>query len=130
MLACVVEIQVHLARIGVGELPDFQVDDDQAPQTPMEEKEINSIPGITYAEPALAPDEGEIATELKEKGLQFGDQRRLELSLSRILILQAQELQNERILDLPLQPERNPPVLDRAPFVSIAILFVDMSARS
>jgi hypothetical protein len=37
---------VHLARVSVAELAYFQVNDEQTPQAPMEENEINPEPGV------------------------------------------------------------------------------------
>jgi hypothetical protein len=45
---------VHLSRVGVGELAQLQVDDQQRAQAAMEEEEIDTVPLISDTQPPLA----------------------------------------------------------------------------
>ena len=65
MFASIVEIEVHLAGVGVGELADLQIDDDEAAQFAVKEKEIDAIPFPADPQPALAADESKIASQLE-----------------------------------------------------------------
>ncbi len=55
VLGNVVQIHVHLAGIGVRELIQFQVDYDQASQTPMEKQQIDSIPLVAIGNLVISP---------------------------------------------------------------------------
>jgi hypothetical protein len=68
---------VHLAGVGVRELVELQIDDDEAAQAPVEEQQVDPVPRVADAQPALATDEREVAAELEEKCLQLGDSARL-----------------------------------------------------
>jgi len=70
---------MHLAGIGVGELADLEVDDDQATEPAVEAEEVDSIPLVTDAQAALAADEGELAAQLEEEGLEVVDERLLQV---------------------------------------------------
>jgi cation transporter-like permease len=63
VLARVVQVQVHLSRVGVRELAELEIDDDQAAQAPVIEEQIHPIPGVADAKPALTPDEREVPAE-------------------------------------------------------------------
>ena len=99
MLAGAVQVQVHLAGVGVRGLVELQVDDDEAAQPPVEEQEVDSVPGIADPQ-TLATDHREVAAQLEEKGLLLGDQRVFEVAL-RVLVLE--ELEEGRD---PLSPPR------------------------
>lgn len=71
MLGGVAEVKKHLAGVGVRELADLEVDDHQATQGAMEEEQIDAIPLIIDAQPFLPADEGEVAAQLQEEGLQL-----------------------------------------------------------
>src|SRR5437899_778669 len=77
VIAGIVEVEVHLAGIGVGELADLEVDDDQAPEPAVEEEEVDPVPLVTDAQAALAADEGELAAEFQQEGLEMVDERLL-----------------------------------------------------
>lgn len=98
MLTRVVQVQVHLAGVGVGELAELQVDDDETAQLAVEEDEVDPVPLVAHAEPPLPPDEGEGTTELEQKRLELLDEGLFELEL-RVLVLEVEELENERVLD-------------------------------
>ena len=57
VFAGVVEVEVHLAGVGVGELAELQVDDDQAAELAVEEEEVDAIPFVADAKslPSWAP---------------------------------------------------------------------------
>jgi hypothetical protein len=44
---------VHLPGVGVGELAELQVDDDQAAEFAVEEQEVDPVPLVADAEPLL-----------------------------------------------------------------------------
>ena len=122
------EIEMHLARVGVGELAEFPVNDDQASEPSVVEQQVDPIPLVADAEPALAADEREVAAELQQEGLQVLDQGFLQLALG-VLVLQSQEFEDQRILDLLLGREDvfRPRL---CPLRSIAALFREASVRS
>ena len=67
MLAGVVEVEVHLTRVRVAELANFQVRKEQAMQTAVEEDQIDAEPIIVDAQPALAANECKIVAQLQQK---------------------------------------------------------------
>ena len=67
MLACVVEVEVHLPRIGMRELAELEVDDDEAAESPVEEEQVDPIPLVSDPEPPLAAGKGEVASQLEEE---------------------------------------------------------------
>jgi hypothetical protein len=77
---------VHLARIGVRELANLQINDDKAPQFAVKEKKIDAIPFAADAQPALATDEGKVAAELEQEVLKVPQERFLEIAFG-ILVL-------------------------------------------
>lgn len=98
VLARVIEIEVHLSGVGVRELAELQVDYDQATKTSMKEEQIDAVPFITDAQPTLAADECEVAAQFHQEVLQLVDKRLFQVAF-RILILEVEKLQDERILD-------------------------------
>ena len=74
MRARVVQIQVHLAGIGVRELAEFQVHDDEASKPAVEENQIDPIPFGSYAQSLLSSHEGEIAAQLQQELLEALDE--------------------------------------------------------
>lgn len=93
----VVEIKVHLARIGMGELADFQIDNYKATQFPVKEDQVHPIPFVTDAQPFLPADETEITPELQQEGFQVTDECLFEIRL-RVFILESEKLQDIRVL--------------------------------
>ena len=67
MLPGVVEVQVHLASVGVTEFANLQVNYHQAPEPPMEEYEVDAEPSIVNPETTLATKESEVVTQLQQK---------------------------------------------------------------
>ena len=59
----IVEIEVHLSGVGVGEFADLQVDDHQTSQATMEKEQVHPIPFVADAQTLLPADEAEIAAQ-------------------------------------------------------------------
>ena len=89
---------------GAPERPELQIDHDKAAKRAMEEEKIDAAPSVADAETPLSSYEREIAAELEEKVFEVPDERIFELRL-RVFVAQAEELQNERILQLVLRRE-------------------------
>ena len=64
MLAGVVEVEMHLASVGIAELADFEVDNDEAPEPPVKEYEVDAEPSVVDPEPTLAANESEVVAQL------------------------------------------------------------------
>ena len=78
VLPRIIQIQVHLSGIRVRELAELKVDDDEASESSVEKQQINTIPLVPNTQSVLAPDKGEIASELEEENLEFAKQSVLE----------------------------------------------------
>src|SRR5262249_23300453 len=89
------------ARVGVRQSAEFQVDDDEASKRSVKEDQVDPVPRIAHAQSSLSADEREVPAELEEEVLEVADERLLDLGL-RIFVLQTEELEYERILDLLL----------------------------
>ena len=96
---------MHLADVGVAELPQFEVDDHQAAQTTVEEQEVDPVPLVADSQTPLPADEGEVLAQLQQERLQVPDQSLFQVGLG-VFVLQSQELQDERVLDLLLRRHR------------------------
>jgi len=81
MLAGVVQIQVHLARIRVCKLAELQIHDDERPKPAVEENQINTIPFASDAQPLLPGYEREIIAQFQKKLLDALDERIFEFRL-------------------------------------------------
>ena len=97
MLPRIVEIEVHLSRVGMSESADLQVDDHKTSQKSVKEQEIDSIPFVTNSQAPLPAHETEISAQFQEEVLQTADQRLFQIAFG-ILILEVQEFEDERIL--------------------------------
>jgi hypothetical protein len=64
---------MHLAGVGVGELAQLQIDDDQAAQAAVEEQEVNPEPLVADREALLAADKGEVTAQLEQKRFKVVD---------------------------------------------------------
>src|SRR3989338_9945138 len=95
---------MHLSRVGVAEASKLQVDNHQTTQPAMKQQKIDPKPLFVDTKPPLPSDKSEIVTHLQEKCFQFTDNGFFHLGL-RILVLQAQKLQDQRILDLFIPPK-------------------------
>ena len=86
MFTRVVQIKVHLSGIRIAETAHLQVDDDEAAQFAVKEKEIDPIPFPANAQPALAADESKIASQLEQEDFQMPEKRFLEIAF-RVFVL-------------------------------------------
>jgi hypothetical protein len=64
MLAGVVQVEIHLSRIGVSKFTKFQLDNDQASKPSMEEEQIDPIPFCAHSQPFLTSNESKIIAQL------------------------------------------------------------------
>jgi len=96
VLARVLDVQVHLPRVGVCEAPELEIDEHEAAQPSMEEHEIHAVPLVAHAQAPLASEKREVVTELEEEGLETMDEALFEVAL-RVLVLQVEELEHERL---------------------------------
>ena len=94
----------------------------------MEEQQVDAIPLVADAQPPLAADEGEVAAEFEQEGFEVADEGVLEVGLG-VLVLQAEELEDERVLDFLLGRDG---VAGRAarPCGSMAALLRESAVRS
>ena len=96
MLPSVIQIKMHLPRIGVRELAHLQINDHKAPQFSVKEKEIDAIPFAADSQSALTTDESKISTELEQEVLEMPQERFFKIGL-RIFVFQPEEFENERV---------------------------------
>src|SRR5712692_6903419 len=101
----IVEVEVHLAGVGVRELVELEVDDDQATQPTMEEEQVDPVPLVADPQPPLTTHEREVAAQLQQERFQLRDERGFQVGLG-ILILEREEFEEVGILDLLLRRER------------------------
>jgi len=78
VLAGVIEIEIHLASVSVGEAAEFQVYEDEAPKATMEEEQVHTVPVVPNPEPLLSGHEGEVIAKFEQEMLQPQDQRPLQ----------------------------------------------------
>ena len=86
----VVKVEIHLCRIGMAELSELEVDDDQAAQPAVKEHQIDTIPLVANAKPPLPGHEREIVPKFQQERFEMLDQRLFQVGFG-ILALQAQE---------------------------------------
>jgi len=98
VLAGIVEVEVHLAGIGVAELANLQVGQEQATQAAMEEDEIDAKPVVVEAKPPLTANEGEIVAQLQQEIGEVLDERCLQVRLG-VFIFEVEEFEYERVFD-------------------------------
>ena len=65
MFTRVVQIEMHLPRIGMGKLADFQIDDEETAQAAVKKYQIDSIPLAANAQPFLPADERKVSAQLE-----------------------------------------------------------------
>ena len=128
MLPRVVEIEVHLPGISVGELADLEVNYHQAAEPAVEEEEVDAIPLVADAQATLATDEGKLAAQLEEEGLEVVDER-LSRSFSEYSSLRPRNSRTSgsRTSSSAL---RASPGFVSAPLESMAALFLERPVRS
>ena len=73
MLAGVIQIHVHLACIGVAELSDLEINDDQTFEQAMEEQQIDTKPVIIQPQTPLSSEKGKIVAKFYQKICQMPD---------------------------------------------------------
>src|SRR5579859_1543447 len=96
MFAPIIAIQVHLPDVGVGEWPDFEVNDDKAPQSAVEQQQIHAIPFVTNPQTPLPSDERKVVSQFQQELFQMKNKRLLQVIL-RVFILQSEKFQEERV---------------------------------
>ncbi len=89
---------MHLPGVGVREAAQIHIDDDEAAQTSMKEKQVYPIPFVINSEATLARDEREIVAEFEQEMHEVMHERILQIGLG-VFVLQAEEFEHERILD-------------------------------
>jgi len=75
MLPGIIEIQVHLAGIGLREFPGFEINENEAPQSAVKKHQADAIPFIPDAQALLAGDEGEVVAEFEQEVLKMKNER-------------------------------------------------------
>ena len=99
VLPRIVQVEVHLPGVGVGEAAYLQVDDHQTSQAPVKEQQVHPVPLTADAQPPLPADEAQVVTQLQEEGLQMADECLLQVALG-VLVLEVEEFENEGVFDL------------------------------
>ena len=85
MFAGIIQVEVHLAGVGIAELADFEIDHHQTFQAAMEKQQVDAKPGIVEPQAALATDKGKVVAQFQQKIGQMLDQCFLEIGF-RILV--------------------------------------------
>ena len=98
MFAREVAIKVHLPDVGVDECADFQVNDEQATQSPMEEHQIHPKPFVADPQSPLPPNKRKLVAEFQQKIFQMPDERVFQIALG-VFIFQVKKFQKQRIAD-------------------------------
>ena len=93
VLLRIVQIQIHLAGIRVIEPAELKVDEDQASEPSMKQKQVDTKPLVPDPKTLLARDEGEFASKFEREFLQMLDKRIFQFTLG-VFVLQVQELGN------------------------------------
>jgi hypothetical protein len=81
MFARVIQIKMHLPRIRVGELSEFEINDDEASKSSMKEEQVDPIPLVSDAQPMLASDKREVTPKFQQECLQLSYQGILKFGL-------------------------------------------------
>ena len=87
---------MHLACIGVREVTEFEINDNQTSKAHLEEEQIHSIPSVSNAQAPLSPNESEVTAEFKKKCFKHNYERGLKIGLG-VLVLHREELTQENI---------------------------------
>ena len=69
----IIEIQMHLPRVSVSKLAEFEIDDDKTAQLSMEEQEVHPVPLTADPEASLTSDKSKIASEFQKEVLPVQD---------------------------------------------------------
>src|SRR5207244_3654560 len=95
-----IHVHLHLTEVLMRELPQLQVDEDEAAEQPIVEDEVDVEVIALEREPLLSRDEAEAFPHLEEEFLEPADDRLFEIPLlRRRLLAKVEELEDERILD-------------------------------
>jgi hypothetical protein len=62
MLACVIQVEVHLSGICIAKLADFEINDNQAVEPTVEKEQIDPKPSVVNTKPPLPTQESEVVT--------------------------------------------------------------------
>jgi hypothetical protein len=81
------------------ELPQFQIHDDEGSKSSVKKHQVHPIPLRADSQTLLTGDEREIIAQLQEELFEAVDERILEVRF-RILVLEIQELEHERVTDV------------------------------
>lgn len=128
IVAGVIQVEVHLAGVGVAEFSDLQVGQKQAAQTAVEENKIDAKPVVVEAEPPLTADESEIVAQLQQEVGEMPDECLFQIRF-RILVLKVQKFEDE----WALMASSGVIVSDDSgvcAFSSMAALFLERAMRS
>jgi hypothetical protein len=98
----IVEVEVHLTGVGMGELPPLEIDQHQAPQRPVKQDQIDAIPFGSDPNAFLPRHEGEPVPEFQEKPFEMPHERLFEIRLA-VFIVEVEELQQIGIADFVLR---------------------------
>jgi hypothetical protein len=69
VLSGVIEVEIHLASVSVGEAAEFQIYEHQTPKAAMEEQQVRTVPVVANPEPLLAGHEGEVVAKFQQEML-------------------------------------------------------------
>ena len=97
-LTRIIEKEIQLSSVGMGEPTDLQIDVNQAAQTAVEKGEVHSMPFVPGPSPSLPGNERGIISEFQEELFQAVDQSVFQGAFG-VLILKAKELQHHWVFD-------------------------------
>ena len=98
MFPGVIAVKVHLAGVSVRESSELQVEDHQAAQAAVEEKEVHAIPLVVDAQPPLTANERKVVAQLKEESFKVANEGILQIGLG-VFVAQAKKFEDERMAD-------------------------------
>ena len=98
MLACVIQVHVHLAGVGMRELSALEIDHNEAAELAMEKEQIDPIPFVANAEAALTPDKSEIAAEFQKETLQVECERFFDFGF-RVFVFESKKFEDVWVFD-------------------------------
>jgi len=75
MLLGIVQIEIHLASVSMGEFPGFEIDENEAFETTLKKHQVNAEPFIPDAQALLASHEGEVIAEFQKEVFEVKNQR-------------------------------------------------------
>jgi hypothetical protein len=80
-----VQVEIHLSCVCVGEPSDFQINDNQAVQSAMKEQQIDSVPFVAGAQSPLTRNKGKVIAEFKQRQAAFGNAVPLKRSVASVI---------------------------------------------